>query len=288
MLIDWFTIIAQVVNFLILVWLMKRFLYKPILHAIDAREQRIAKELADADTKRSEAENERKKFQKKNEEFDQQREELLSKAKDEAKAERQRLLNAAGQAADALRAKRQDALKREQQSLNDEITRRTREEVFAIARKTLTDLAGTTLEERMSEVFTRRLRELNKEEKEGLAKALKTSSGPVLVRSAFELPSEQQSAIQHAMQETFTAETQVRFETAPDVISGIELTANGRKVAWNTADYLASLEKSVVELLKEQSKPQAKSEGRPEAKPEAQAEPKPKSGSKPAALEEAK
>jgi len=288
MLIDWFTIIAQVVNFLILVWLMKRFLYKPILHAIDAREQRIAKELADADTKRSEAENERKKFQKKNEEFDQQREELLSKAKDEAKAERQRLLNAAGQAADALRAKRQDVLKREQQSLNDEITRRTREEVFAIARKTLTDLAGTTLEERMSEVFTRRLRELNKEEKEGLAKALKTSSGPVLVRSAFELPSEQQSAIQHAMQETFTAETQVRFETAPDVISGIELTANGRKVAWNTADYLASLEKSVVELLKEQSKPQAKSEGRPEAKPEAQAEPKPKSGSKPAALEEAK
>ena len=288
MLIDWFTVSAQVVNFLILVWLLKRFLYKPILRAIDAREQRIAKELADADTKKTEAQKEREKFQKKNEEFDQQREELLSKAKAEAKAERQRLLNAAGQAADALRAKRQDALKREQQSLNDEITRRTREEVFAIARKTLTDLAGTTLEERMSEVFTRRLRELNKEEKEGLAKALKTSSGPVLVRSAFELPSEQQSAIQHALQETFTAETQVRFETAPDVISGIELTANGRKVAWNTADYLASLEKSVVELLKEQSKPQAKSEGRPEAKPEAQAEPKPKSGSKPAALEEAK
>jgi F-type H+-transporting ATPase subunit b len=284
MLIDWFTVSAQVVNFLILVWLLKRFLYKPILHAIDAREQRIAKELADADTKKTEAEKEREKFQKKNEEFDQQRDELLSKAKDEAKAERQRLLDEARQAADALRAKRQDALKREQQSLNDEITRRTREEVFAIARKTLTDLAGTTLEERMSEVFSRRLRELNNEAKEGLAKALKTSSDPVLVRSAFELPSEQQRAIQHALQETFAAEIQVRFETAPDVISGIELTVNGRKVAWSIADYLASLEKSVGELLKEQSKPQAK----PEAKPEAQAEPKPKSGTKPAALEEAK
>jgi F-type H+-transporting ATPase subunit b len=268
MLIDWFTVSAQVVNFLILMWLLKRFLYKPILHAIDAREQRIAKELADADTKKTEAEKEREKFQKKNEEFDQQRDELLSKAKDEAKAERQRLLDEARQAADALRAKRQDALKREQQSLNDEITRRTREEVFAIARKTLTDLAETTLEERMSEVFSRRLRELNNEAKEGLAKALKTSSDPVLVRSAFELPSEQQSAIQHALQEIFTAEIQVRFEIAPDVISGIELTANGRKVAWSIADYLASLEKSVGELLKEQSKPQAK----PEAKPEAQAE----------------
>ena len=43
MLIDWFTVAAQALNFLILVWLMKRFLYKPILHAIDAREERIAK-----------------------------------------------------------------------------------------------------------------------------------------------------------------------------------------------------------------------------------------------------
>ena len=46
MLIDWFTVSAQVVNFLILVWLLKRFLYRPILNAIDAREKRIAKELS--------------------------------------------------------------------------------------------------------------------------------------------------------------------------------------------------------------------------------------------------
>jgi F-type H+-transporting ATPase subunit b len=55
MLIDWFTVGAQALNFLILVWLMKRFLYKPILHAIDEREKRIAAELADADAKKAEA-----------------------------------------------------------------------------------------------------------------------------------------------------------------------------------------------------------------------------------------
>ena len=77
MLIDWFTVSAQVVNFLILVWLLKRFLYKPILHAIDAREKRIAAELADADAKMSEAQQERDEFQHKNEAFDQQRSALL-------------------------------------------------------------------------------------------------------------------------------------------------------------------------------------------------------------------
>ncbi len=55
MLIDWFTVVAQIVNFLILVWLLKRFLYKPILDALDAREKKIAKELADADLKKTEA-----------------------------------------------------------------------------------------------------------------------------------------------------------------------------------------------------------------------------------------
>ena len=267
MLIDWFTVGAQVLNFLILVWLLKRFLYKPILHAIDARERRIATELADADAKKAEAKKERDEFQHKNEEFDQQRAALLNQATDEAKAERQRLLDESRQAADGLRAKRQDALKREQQSLNDEITRRAREEVFAIARKTLTDLAGTSLEERMSEVFTRRLRELNNEAKECLAKALKASSDPVLVRSAFDLPAEQRAAIQDAINETFSTEIHVRFETAPDLVSGIELTTNGQKVAWSIADYIASLEKGVGELLNKQAKSEPSHEIETEPKP---------------------
>jgi F-type H+-transporting ATPase subunit b len=272
MLIDWFTVGAQTLNFLILVWLMKRFLYQPILHAIDAREKRIAAELADADATKAEARQERDEFQRKNEQFEQQRATLLSQATEEVQAERQRLLNAARLATDTLRAKRQNALQREQQSLNDEITRRTQDEVFAIARQTLTDLAGTSLEERMSDVFTHRLRELNGEAKDGLAKALKMSSDPVLVRSAFDLPSEQRATIQQALNETFSTEIQVRFETAPDVISGIELTTNGRKVAWSIADYLVSLEKSVGELLQQQPKPQAGSA--------ANADPQPQPGTK--------
>ena len=251
MLIDWFTIAAQALNFLILVWLMKRFLYKPILNAIDAREQRIAKELADAKAKMADAQKEREAFKGKNKAFDEQRDALMSQARQEAKAERQRLLDEARQAAEVLHAKQQDAMEREQQRLNDEITRRTREEVFAIARKTLTDLAGMSLEERINEVFRRRLRELDGEAKEGFARILKTSSDPVIVRSTFELPSEQRDAIQHALNETFSAEIHIRFETEPELISGIELTLNGHRVAWNIADFITSLEIGVEKLLKE-------------------------------------
>ena len=268
MLIDWFTVGAQALNFIILVWLLKRFLYKPILNAVDAREKRIAAELADADAKEAEAQKERNEFQHKNEEFDRQRAALLSKATDEAKAERQRLFDDARTAADALSAKRQETLRSDADNLNQAIRRRTQQEVFAIARKALTDLATTSLEERMVEVFIRRLRSIDAKAKEGLAEALKTASEPALVRSAFDLPAEQRATIQKALNETFSAEVRVRFETMRDLVSGIELTTNGQKVAWSIADYLASLEKGVGELLEKKDKLEAKAEIEPEAKAE--------------------
>jgi F-type H+-transporting ATPase subunit b len=255
MLIDWFTVGAQVLNFLILVWLLKHFLYKPILDAIDAREKRIAAELADADAKKAVAQKERDEFKHRNDEFDRQRAELLGKAVDEAKAERQRLVDDARKAADDLSARRRETLSNDAHNLNQAIGRRTQQEVFAIARKALADLATVSLEERLGEVFTRRLREMDGKAKEALGSALRTSSEPALVRSTFALPAGQTAAIQNALNETFAAEIRVRFETAPDLVSGIELTANGQKVAWSIADYLSSLEKSVGELLKASAAP---------------------------------
>jgi F-type H+-transporting ATPase subunit b len=255
MLIDWFTVGAQALNFIILVWLLKRFLYKPILNAVDAREKRIAAELADADAKKTEAQKECDEFQRKNKEFDQQRAALLSKATDEAKAERKRLLGDARRAADSLSAKREEALRSDADNLTQVIRRRIQQEVFAIARKALTDLAATSLEERMSEVFTRRLRAMDGEAKQVLGAALRTASAPALVRSAFDLPAAPRAAIQNALNETFSGEVHVRFETAPELVSGIELTTNGQRIAWSIADYLASLENGVGELLKGKDKP---------------------------------
>src|ERR1700678_4033464 len=128
MLIDWFTVGAQALNFLILAWLMKRFLYKPVLDAIAAREKLIAAELADAAAKKAEAQKDRDEFQHKNEEFDQQRAALLSKATDEARAERERLIDEARKAAEALSAKRQETLRNEAHNLDQAIARRTRDE----------------------------------------------------------------------------------------------------------------------------------------------------------------
>ena len=271
MLIDWFTVCAQVVNFLILVWLMKRFLYKPILNAIDAREKHIASELADAAAKKVEAQKERDDFQSKNKALDEHRSILLSKVQEDAKAERERLLEEARKAADLLRAAQATALRNDQIRLSGEITRLAKDEVFGITRRALADLATVSLEERMGEVFTRRLRTMDSGAKRILGEALKTSVEPALVRSTFPMPAEQRAAIQNALNETFSAALRVDFETAPEAVCGIELMANGQKVAWSIADYLASLDQNVEAFLNTQSpstekiatKPKAPSDLRP-------------------------
>ena len=272
MLIDWFTVGAQALNFLVLVWLLKRFLYKPILDAIDAREKRIAVELADAEAKKTDAQKERNEFQHKNEEFDRQRAALLVKATAEANAERQRLLDEARQAADALSARRQETLRTDARNMSQAIRSLTQKEVFSITRKTLMDLATTSLEERLGDVFTRRLREMDGKAKAALAGALKAAADPALVRSAFDLPAEQRAAIGNALNETFSTDIRLRFETAPELVSGIELSANGQKVAWSIADYLGSLEKGIGELLKEKDKAEGKAAPKPETKVEAKLE----------------
>ena len=249
MLIDWFTVGAQLLNFLILVWLLKHFLYRPILDAIDAREKRIADELADAEMKKTEAKLERDEFQHKNEAFEQQRAVLMRQATDAAKAERLKLLDEARQAAEALSAKRRRNLSNEAQSLKQAIGQRTRHEVFAIARKTLADLASASLEERMAEAFMSRLREMDEAARDRLGESLRTASEPALIRSAFALPPAQRAAIQDALNQTFSASVALRFETAPEPIGGIELTTHGQKIAWSIDDYLASLEEGVDELV---------------------------------------
>ncbi len=259
MLIDWFTVGAQAINFIILVWLLKRFLYKPILDAIDAREKRIAAELAEADAKKADAQAERDAFSRKNEMFDRKRTELLKKATEEASAERQRLFDDARKAADTLSAQRREALKSEARNLRRAIGERAQKEVFEIARKTLNDLATTTLEERMADLFIHRLREFDVSAKAELAKALTASREPALVRSAFELPQPRRAEVRKALGEICLAEISLRFEVAPELTAGIELVANGYNVGWSISQYLASLEEKVAELLNAKDESEARS-----------------------------
>ena len=256
MLIDWFTVIAQMLNFLILVWLLKHFLYQPILNAIDTREKGIASKLADAEAKDAGAHKQQEHFEAKNKTFDEQRAALMTKAAADAKVEHDRLVDDAHKQADGVRASEAAALKDDQAHQAVAIRRMAQDQVFAMTKKTLADLATVTLEERIGEVFTRRLRLMNAKDRAEMGDALKASPESSLVRSAFNLPDEQKAEIQNALNEAFSAVIRVRYETDANAISGIELTAQGQKLSWSISSYLDSFDRSLTELVTPATKPE--------------------------------
>ncbi|TDY63255.1 ATP synthase F0 subcomplex B subunit [Aminivibrio pyruvatiphilus] len=248
--IDWFTVAAQAINFLLLVWLMKRFLYKPVLRAIDAREKRIEEQLNDAKAQKMEARKEKEEFQRKNEIFDRERTELMNAAAEKAKGETIHLLEEARSSAETLRAKWREGLEKDASRLEEDFQKRVRKDVFSIVRKTLSDLAGEELESKIIDLFLRRLGKMDEKERKNLVPTTKVPDASVLLRTAFPLTEEQRSTIGQEVKKLFFLKEEPKFTVEKNLVAGMELAVSGQKISWTIDDYLLSLRDSVEDLMK--------------------------------------
>ena len=245
MLIDWFTVGAQVINFLVLVFLLHQFLYKPVLKAIAVREKKISDELSEAAATKEAAQKDKIDFEKKNRDFDRNRAALLTQAQVDASNEKGKLLSEAHQAADLVATQRDLAMKKDERNQFAEIGRRTRQEVFAVARKALADLAGVALEDAMVVAFSAKLKVLEPADREMMAKALQDSGRQAVVRTATNLPSKSRDALTTVIEASFGTDLKLAFQTTPEILGGIELSAGGQKVSWSLEGYLSALETSI-------------------------------------------
>lgn len=247
--IDWFTLVAQLFNFLVLVWLLKRFLYQPILDAIDAREQGIAQTLEEAAVTQQEASTERDKLAASNAQLSAQRAALLEEARAAAMSERQKLLQEARVEAEAIAQRQRQDRQQEVQQLHSEIYSLTLAEVFALARKVLAELANTTLEQSLVEAFITQLQGMAADSREQLTEALSSAPAGGTVRSAFALDAPLQQQLQDSIDAWVGVSVPLQFETNTQLICGLELSAKGRRSTWNVATYLEELQANLSKQL---------------------------------------
>lgn len=252
MLIDWFTVFAQIVNFLVLVWLLKFFLYKPILKVIADRQEEIAKQLNEAELKKKQAEEESLLFQNKNKEFDQQKVERDKKLNEESKQLQEHLMAEAKKDVEEQKIKWFSNLKNEKDDVFRDLSQKLKTELFSVMRKAMTDLADIDIQEPLVDVFLQRLKTIPQKEKDDLAAVLLVS--PTLqIRSAFEIPEKLRIKIKTVLQEAFNKEFNIDFVVLPDLIGGIELLASAQKISWNIADYFVTLERQINEVVNKNS-----------------------------------
>jgi F-type H+-transporting ATPase subunit b len=248
-LINWFTVIAQIVNFLILVFLLKYFLYDRIVKAMDEREQRIQLRLKEAEAKKQEAGKEAEAFRAKNSDFDEKREEMLSRAKEEAEARRKELTEEARQAVTKQRSVWLEAIQRDKKSFVQDLRKMAGSQVYTIARKAFRDLADEDVEQRTINAFLVHLNAMSKKTREAIATSIKESGNELIVRSAFEMPPKMREKITGSLRRKIADGIEIRYEAAPELIMGVELTIRGHKIAWSLEDYLDTLEEHALQAL---------------------------------------
>ncbi len=263
MLIDWFTVAAQAVNFLILVWLLKHFLYGPILDAIEKRKKGIEDQLQAAEDKLKEAEAEKDKYESEQQLLQEKRDQLMADAARKADERRKKLFASARQAAEQMRASFQQAIREEQRALRNTLAQQVQTEVFAISRQALKDLASAELEDAVVQHFLDRLRQLDEKEKQQVALALEKAEGKLRVTTAFELPAQQRKQLLSTLGKMTPQPIHPRFTTAPDQVGGMALTAGGYKLAWSIDEYLGELQRKLSELLDKEEEEHVEALGKP-------------------------
>ncbi|MEN2283096.1 F0F1 ATP synthase subunit delta [Algoriphagus sp. SE2] len=243
--INWFTFIAQILNFFLLVWLLKRFLYKPILNAIDKREKSIVAKLKDAEVKEAEAQKEQKIYREKITNFDLEKKALLDKAISESKEQKKELLEKARKEAEILKNKLEKSSREKLINREAAISLKIQDEVFAVSRKALSELASSDLEQQATLTFIKNLKSLKNKELDDFISAFKNNG--VLLKSAFSLSKEQQNAIQNQVNDLLKSKIKIQYEVAPELIAGIELSTKDYKISWSISGFLSDLEDQIFE-----------------------------------------
>jgi len=251
--IDWITVTAQIVNFLVLAWLLHRFLYGPITRAMERREQRITQRLGDAERKRAEAEKEADAFRQKQAELQNQCEQFLADAEKDAEQERRRLHQDARDEIAALKQGWLNDLNRQRDEFLRDIGQRTQEHFYLLARRALGDLADVRLEEQMSHVFQSKLAALDRATKTKIADGGRKDGNNATVRSGFDLSSAVKHKITKTIHDEFLEDAAVTYERKPDVICGFEFVMGGQTVSWNIDGYVETLEKLIEQDIGERS-----------------------------------
>lgn len=252
--ISWFTVVAQIINFLVLVFLLKKFLYGPIVKAMDERQERIDRQEKESLFKFGEGEMRMREYEEKSAALNSQKEEILSIARKEAEEERKEYLQKSRAVVDEQKKAWEHSFIREKDLYLMELKKEIGRQSCQIARRALQDLASADLEKMVIDVFIDKLKNLSEEERARINESLVRRGKTVLVNSAFPVTEEQTRKIRAVLGDKFEQMEETEFLVSPELLCGIEIEANGNHLGWNIDEYLRSFSENLLRGLEESHK----------------------------------
>jgi len=218
---------------------------------MDEREKQIADQMEEVRILKEEAQKELKEQNKLKQELQEKWNEMLAQAKDDVHMKREEWLREARSKIDEEQKNWREIISKQRIAFLRDLRYLSGEQICLLSRKILADLANVKLEDQLIENFLVQLQKLSKEEKDNFIKFVLRDEGRVWVNSSFQLNQEKESQIKKAIEEIIPDKVKINFIVSPELICGIEMRTEGKKISWNVNNYLDSLEEKLKNAFSE-------------------------------------
>jgi len=235
---DWVTFVLEIVNFLILVWILKRFLYQPVLKTIARRKAVIDRTLADAKTKTADAEALERQYRDRLGDWEREKQALRAQLEEELNATRTRRTAALDAALEQEREKRHTL---DERKMNEWRTRAEEEAVVhgtQFAAKLLSRLAMPELEARLVTIALEDVRHFSEAQLQALRAACRDGDARISVTSAFPLDESSRRALVQGFAEVTQAQLSPQFAEDPRLLAGLRVNIGSWVLHANLQDEL--------------------------------------------------
>lgn len=222
------TFILEIVNFLVLLWLLQRFLYVPVMTAISQRQTLTDEQVDRASNRAKEAEDLKTQYEGRLSEWEKEKQKLRAQLDAELSEEKKRMLAKARAEAEAERKKAQALIERDRQSESERCEMAAVDLAAEFTQKLLTQLASPELEKSICKIFLADLAGVEKDSAIAVGAGADRDSTAIQVTTAYRLDEDLRRKVKKTLFDLAGGDSSCEFREDPELIAGIRVTTEGR------------------------------------------------------------
>lgn len=221
--VNWSTFFMEIVNFLILVWILKRFLYKPVMEAIAARRSGIEQDMQAAHRKDQEAQTLKSQYEHRMEDWEKEKQAAREQLHDEIEQERQRLQAQLQADIEQEREKAHAIATQQQQEQQRHYQQQALQNSVRFTSKLLGEVASAELEARLLDKLLIQLQAMPANQRQHLSQALNAHEVTAQVLTAFPLEESLRKKLQQALQDLSEQPVHCEYKQDKNLLAGARI-----------------------------------------------------------------
>lgn len=234
---NWWTAALQAVNFIILIWLLRRFLFKPVTAMVARRKEEIGKSLAMAEAANQKAEQARQEFERRTADVEAERHQVIEQEHARLAKERTGMIEAARVEADKLRQEMLRRIDEERKAAASEVFEQAVGLATDLSMRLLGEVAAPASEANFLARIIEHLDHLSDSERAALGGG--RAGEPLRVTTAHPLNADEQARWTEAITARLGNSRSVEFTDDASLIAGAELRFPHATLRFNWRDSIA-------------------------------------------------